>query len=195
MKKMERNTRKHNSGTSKCISKNQWFSREPPGASESIPFTWKLINVMGWDGERAGLWNIGLTDTEGFISKESLWVESWMTRGTGSISVSEQYSHEGITSLLFPFGECFKTSAIFSNTNMCPSWVTHMLQFLTSRISLDSWVSLCEGLSQWQVIFDRFEKPGKENKLFSRVTKISHLFKLLHPEASGKKRLSTPKIY
>lgn len=154
-------------GPAKCISKNQWFSREPLGASELIPFTWKLVSPMGWDGKRAGLWNIGLTDTEGFISKESLWVESWMTRGKGSVSVSEQCGSEGITSLLFLFGECFKTSAFFSNTNMCPSWVTHLLQFLISGTSSDSWLSLHEGLSQWQVIFDRFEKPGKENKLFS----------------------------
>lgn len=90
-------------GPAKCISKNQWFSREPSGVSELIPFTWKLVSPMGWDRERPGLWNIGLTDTEGFISKVILWVESWMTRGKGSVSVSEQCGSEGITSLLFLF--------------------------------------------------------------------------------------------
>lgn len=140
---------------------------------------------MNWDGERAGLWNIGFTETEGFISKESLWVESWMTRGKGSVSVSGECGSEGITSLLFllkaqPFSLRVICALLDSNT-CSSSWYLEQVQ-TPGCLSMKVYFN-----DKWSLIGLR--SLGKEIGS-SSATKPSHLFNLLHWGASGKRGLT-----
>lgn len=150
-----------------------------------------LIWGKGWFLEHWINWTRGVFQGGEFVSG----MLNDQRRQDQYLLVSEQGGSEGITSPLFLFGACFATSAFSSNTDMCPSWVTHILQFLTSWKTQTVrgfcyWVPLHKSSSQWQVIFDRIKKPGKGNKLFSRDAKNSQLFSLLHPGASGKRGLA-----